>query len=114
HVEGAVVLLGAAVVVARGQQVFGIDVPIDFAEQGLGVVGALDGALLAGVVEARRKDIDQGRVNAIRLFAVAGVLIVGDKEERPVTFDGAAEAAAELVLAEVVCRQLGFDGIGIL
>ena len=82
------------------------EVPVDLGEEGAGVVGALDGPVVArqGALELRVHETAQPGVDApaVVLAGVAqDLLVVGGEEEGPVLLDGPSEGEAELPLAEV-------------
>ena len=92
-VEGAVQLLGPGVVVLEGGGVAVREVPVDLGEEGAGVVGAVDGAVVAGQgpVEGGVHEAAQPGVDAfgVVLPGVAqDLLVVGGEEEGPVPSSG--------------------------
>ena len=107
-VERPVLLLGPGVVVAQGQEVVGIELPVDLGQQHPRVVGAIDGAVLVGAAEAG-KVVDDPRLDAggIGLLGGAAVLVIeGHEVERLVLLEGPAEGEAELLLAEIGLRRV--------
>src|SRR5262249_17991613 len=74
-VERSIRLVGVFEVVADGEEIVGIDVPIDLAQRGDAVVETRNRAVLIGVVEFRGEKIYQGRVDAV------GIVLFGLREE---------------------------------
>ena len=112
-VEGAVGLLGPGVGVAQGELVLLGRLPVELGEQHPGVVGAVDGTVLAGVADAgevvHHPLLDARRI--VLLGRAPPLVVGGDEVEGLVRHDRPAEREAGLGLGLVEFRRQASRGL---